>query len=133
MSENFENKVSSQRVVRRGIVPRLTIRVGYGTMSFFLPKQDGTVEYQPYTVKSGVSMAANLRTAFRESDLLKERDDRALLSVVSPVVLVPVDEYMDHQDGFDLVLSIIIPSRVGSMRKRLPMCCPTLMRLLSSA
>ena len=87
---------------RSGIVPRLTIRVGYGTMSFFLPKQDGTVEYQPYTVKSGVSMAANLRTAFRESDLLKERDDRALLSVVSPVVLVPVDEYMDHQDGFDL-------------------------------
>ena len=69
MSENFENKASSQRVVRRGIVPRLTIRVGYGTMSFFLPKTDGTVEYQPYTVKSGVSMAANLRTAFRESEL----------------------------------------------------------------
>jgi hypothetical protein len=101
MSENFENKVSSQRVVRRGIVPRLTIRVGYGTMSFFLPRQDGTVEYQPYTVKSGVSMAANLRTAFRESELLRERDDRAMLSVVSPVVLVPIDEYMD-QENFDL-------------------------------
>ena len=49
MSENFENNVSSQRVVRRGIVPRLTIRVGYGTMSFFLPRTDGTVEYLPYT------------------------------------------------------------------------------------
>ena len=101
MSENFENKASSQRVVRRGIVPRLTIRVGYGTMSFFLPKTDGTVEYQPYTVKSGVSMAANLRTAFRESELLRGRDDRALLSVVSPTVLVPIDEYMD-QENFDV-------------------------------
>jgi hypothetical protein len=101
MSENFENKASSQRGVRRGIVPRLTIRVGYGTMSFFLPKADGTVEYQPYTVKSGVSMAANLRTAFREAELLRGRDDRALLSVVSPTVLVPIDEYMD-QENFDV-------------------------------
>ena len=101
MSENFENKVSSQRVVRRGVVPRLTIRVGYGTMSFFLPRTDGTVEYLPYTVKSGVAMAANLRTAFRELELLRERDDRAMLSVLSPVVLVPIDEYMD-QENFDV-------------------------------
>lgn len=69
-------------------------------MSFCLPNADGTVQFQPYTVKSGVSMAANLRTAFKESEMLSGRDDRALLSVVSPVVLVPVDEYMD-QENFD--------------------------------
>lgn len=101
MSENFGKNITAQPSVRRGIVPRLAIRVGYGTMSFCLPNADGTVEYQPYTVKSGVSMAANLRTAFRESELLRGRDDRALLSVVSPVVLVPIDEYMD-QENFDV-------------------------------
>lgn len=101
MSENFENNISAQRNVRRGIVPRLAIRVGYGTMSFCLPQSDGSVEYQPYTVKSGVSMAANLRTAFREVELLRGRDDRAQLSVVSPTVLVPIDEYMD-QENFDV-------------------------------
>ena len=101
MSENFGKNITAQPSVRRGIVPRLAIRVGYGTMSFCLPNADGTVEYQPYTVKSGVSMAANLRTAFRESELLRGRDDRALLSIVSPVVLVPIDEYMD-QENFDV-------------------------------
>lgn len=101
MSENFGENITAQPSVRRGIVPRLAIRVGYGTMSFCLPNADGTVEYQPYTVKSGVSMAANLRTAFRESELLRGRDDRALLSIVSPVVLVPIDEYMD-QENFDV-------------------------------
>lgn len=101
MSENLGKNISAQPSVRRGIVPRLAIRVGYDTMSFCLPNADGTVEYQPYTVKSGVSMAANLRTAFRESELLRGRDDRAQLSIVSPVVLIPIDEYME-QENFDV-------------------------------
>lgn len=101
MSENLGKNISAQPSVRRGIVPRLAIRVGYDTMSFCLPNADGTVEYQPYTVKSGVSMAANLRTAFHESELLRGRDDRAQLSIVSPVVLIPIDEYMD-QENFDV-------------------------------
>ena len=52
---------------------RLTIRVSKNTLSFSVVDREAEhqVIYEPYTVKSGVSMAANLRQAFKESDLLQ--------------------------------------------------------------
>ena len=49
---------------------RLTIRVSNNTLSFSVVDREAEhqVIYEPYTVKSGVSMAANLRQAFKESD-----------------------------------------------------------------
>lgn len=52
---------------------RLTIRVSKNTLSFSVVDREAEHQliYEPYTVKSGVSIAANLRQAFSESDLLQ--------------------------------------------------------------
>lgn len=52
---------------------RLTIRVSRNTLSFSVVDREAEHQliYEPYTVKSGVSMAANLRQAFKESTLLQ--------------------------------------------------------------
>ena len=69
MNDKNDKQTMQQPVSRRGGTPRLIIRAGNGTLSFLLPHGDGTVDYAPYTVRSGVSMAANLRSAFRDAEL----------------------------------------------------------------
>lgn len=71
---------------------RLTIRIGRGTMSFSQPTEDGLdVVFEPYVVKSGVSMAANLREAFKNSELLLTPKPRVRVVVDSDVLMVPVE------------------------------------------
>lgn len=104
-------------------MPRLTIRVGNRTLSFSAldaGSQAGIV-FEPYTVRSGISMAANLREAFREIDLLRNGWQRAMVLVNSPVLMVPVDEYKDSlkevffkhaitgREG-ETVMSAVLPS-----------------------
>lgn len=74
-----------------GHIERLVIRAGSHSLAFLKPSP----QHYPYAVESGMSVAANLRKAFREEEYLREEDAKALLSVVSPTVLVPIDEYMD--------------------------------------
>jgi hypothetical protein len=69
---------------------RITIRVGQGTLSFSIVGPDGNVVYEPYVVKSGVSMAANLREAFKTSDLL-QLSKRGRVLIDSDVLMVPVE------------------------------------------
>lgn len=101
MIQKNENTPSSPLHGGRGRMSRLVVRVGRDTMSFLLPYEDGRVEYHPYRLRNGVSMAANLRQAFRDEEMLADCGDKALLSVSSPVALVPVDEYMDVEN-YDL-------------------------------
>lgn len=77
--------------------PRLTIRIGNHTLSFSALKSDrrDSIVYEPYTVRSGISMAANLREAFREIDLLNNGWQRAMVLLDSPVLMIPVDEFRD--------------------------------------
>lgn len=89
MNENLHQNSQMMRPV---------IRVGRNTLSFTHVEKDGSVNYAPYTVKSGVSMAANLRTAFRSDISLPGDTKRILLMINSPVVLVPLDEYMDAEN-----------------------------------
>ena len=58
-----------------------------------LVQADGSdqVVYEPYVVKSGVSMAANLREAFKNSDLLLQAPPRVRVLIDSDVMLVPVE------------------------------------------
>ena len=51
---------------------RLTIRVSNQSLSFSVVDREAEhqVIFESYTMKSGVSLAANLRQAFKESDLL---------------------------------------------------------------
>lgn len=76
--------------------PRTIIRLGHETLRFALPTaSDGetTVTIEPWTVKSGMSMAANLREAFLGSDLLAAAGPRGCALVDVPVSVIPIDEY----------------------------------------
>ena len=79
---------------------QLTIRVGRGTLSFSMPNSEGQVAFEPYVVKSGVSMAANLREAFTTMPILQEVPKRARVLIDSDVLMVPVElfEETDMED-----------------------------------
>lgn len=77
---------------------RLTIRVSRGSLSFSAVNVTGSgnnVDFEPYTVKSGMSMAANLREAFKTASLPGMNFRRALVMVDSPVLLVPTDLFRE--------------------------------------
>lgn len=67
---------------------RTIIRIGQQSLLF---GRDG--KFVPYTVKSGMSMAANLREAFRECDILSGYHDRAMVLTDTPTLLIPMEEY----------------------------------------
>ncbi|MBR1485590.1 MAG: DUF3822 family protein [Prevotella sp.] len=75
----------------------LTIRVGRGTLAFALPAKEGNVTFEPYIVKSGVSMAANLREAFKTSQLLTLGATRARVMLESNVLTVPIEKFEETQ------------------------------------
>ena len=75
----------------------MTIRVGRGTLSFCVNNGDGNTDFLPYVVKSGVSMAANLREAFKTSDFLMQLPERATIMVDGDVLLVPISLFDDSQ------------------------------------
>ena len=75
---------------------RITLRIGRNTLAFAMLDDEGNIAYEPYVVKSGVSMAANLREAFKNSDMLPDAPPRARVMIDSPVLLMPV-ELFDEQ------------------------------------
>ena len=77
---------------------RLTIRIGRNTLSFARPTEDGTdVVFEPYVVKSGVSMAANLREAFKTSELLMNHQPRVRVVLDTDVLMMPVECFNEEQ------------------------------------
>jgi hypothetical protein len=73
----------------------MTIRVGRGTLSFYIPNDGADADFFPYVVKSGVSMAANLREAFKTSELLRQASRKVRLLIDSPVLMVPVELFSE--------------------------------------
>lgn len=51
--------------------------------------------YEPYSVKNGISMAANLREALKVLPFGLEHRRRALVLLDTPVVFVPADEFTE--------------------------------------
>lgn len=78
-----------------GRKPRTTIRVGNRSLAFAIadPSLEQLVAFEPYIVKSGVSKAANLRQAFKSSNILLTPNHRALVSIDAKLLIVPIDEY----------------------------------------
>lgn len=103
--------------------PRLTIRIGRHTLSFSAVDANNAngIVFEPYTVRSGISMAANLREAFKEIDLAANGWSRAMVLIDSPVLMMPIDEFRDNlketlyrhaimgHDG-ETVMSVVLPS-----------------------
>jgi hypothetical protein len=115
MEQELTNTVNRRRV---------TIRVCRDALSFAMPQvaDDGTqsILYEPYVVKSGISMAANLREAFKTADLLANDLKRARVLADVPTLMVPVELFEEatmeelyrhayHEQGNDVVLYNVLP------------------------
>jgi hypothetical protein len=75
-----------------------TIRIVKKSLSFAVSDPTDTTEpiiYEPYVVKSGISMAANLREAFKTTDILRKQ--KVQVMVDSKVLLVPVERFVESQ------------------------------------
>lgn len=73
---------------------RLTLRIGRNTLAILSQKEDSdALTYEPVVVKSGISMAANLREAFKNSSLLNQEASRVRVLIDSNVLMVPVEMF----------------------------------------
>ena len=76
---------------------QLTIRVGNKTLSFTITDQvnpESPVQYEPYVVKSGISMAANLREAFKTYSRAFDLPTARVL-ITTPVLMVPIEQFQE--------------------------------------
>lgn len=79
-------------------------------MSFSqVAENEKDVIYEPYVIKSGVSMAANLREALKTADLLLDPPARVRVVLDSDVLMVPV-ELFDEKD-IDKMYSRTFPKK----------------------
>ena len=69
---------------------RLVIRVSNSGLSFSTVDQEGVI-YEPYPLKNGMSVAANMREALRTVPLLKVQYLRVVVLVDSPVLMTPTE------------------------------------------
>ena len=85
----------------------LTLRIGRGTLAFCVQSgEDTAVAYEPYVVRSGVSMAANLREAFKTADLLQPLPppadgtawtaQRVRAAIDADVMMVPIEQFDEN-------------------------------------
>lgn len=77
----------------------MTIRVGKNTLSFStadVTNREQPISYEPYVVKSGISMAANLREAFKTIDIPISGMRRVRVLVDTPVMMVPVEQFSEQ-------------------------------------
>lgn len=95
--------------------PRVTLRISRNNLSFTAIDQVAAdqVIFEPYTVKSGISMAANLREAFRTSELLARNFERAQILIDAPVLLIPVVEY--SEETREMLYMYSFPATAGSV------------------
>jgi len=78
---------------------RLIIRIGKHSLSFATvePAQaEASVTYEPYVVKSGMSMAANLREALKGADLAAQGIRKVQVLIDVPVLMVPVEQFQEQ-------------------------------------
>ena len=103
--------------------PRLVLRISQSGMSFSGAdsRAENQIVYEPFTPKSGISQAANLREAFRSNDLLANDWQRALVVLDTPTLMIPLEEFAEETcevlyhhaitgHDNDIVLDTVLPS-----------------------
>lgn len=95
--------------------PRLLIRISDNNIAFASPvkTEDAPVWYSPYEGNKGISVAANLREAFRTADSTMRRYDRVVLIVDGPLLLIPIEEF--DQQGLAEQFAHVYPNAKGEM------------------
>lgn len=76
---------------------RITIRIGRNSLSFAAQSENGEYVYEPFVLKSGISLAANLRTAFKTSQLLDASSSEARVMVAGPTLMTPVELFNEEE------------------------------------
>ena len=90
---------------------KLLMRLGRGRLdlvSLDTASRERPIDYQPYGVNSGISMAANLREALRTNELLQTAHQRVMVMVSTQALTVPVDLYDETQK--ELLMRHAFPS-----------------------
>ncbi len=88
------------------------IRIGKSTLSFTVldgADKETPVHYEPYTVKGGISMAANLREAFKTTWQTANNDQRLLVLLDTPSMQIPIEQF-EEQDINELYNYTFSPS-----------------------
>lgn len=105
--------ISTAMTEQNSITPlqkRLTIRISSDHLSFSASNASGSdVTYDPYTVKNGISMAANMREALKTSQLLEKEYERVTVMIDSPVLLVPASYFTETEH--EIMYSHSFPSQ----------------------
>lgn len=79
---------------------KLTIRVGKNTLSFStldVTNTEQPIVYEPYALKIGISMAANLREAFKSMDVKALGTRRVRVLIDAPALMVPVEQFSERE------------------------------------
>lgn len=91
--------VTNQPIISTG-KQRLTIRLSRNSLSFSAfttaTEQDNPILFEPYVVKSGISMAANLREALKSAELPTMGIRKARVMVDAPVLMTPVEQFDEN-------------------------------------
>ena len=85
----------------------MTLRISDTSLAFAIADKTAVkgVAYETYTVRSGISIAANLREAFRQSQLLSHPTGRAQVMLSAPTMIVPVEEF--DQANTEVICSVL--------------------------
>ena len=92
---------------------KLIIRIGRNTLSFTLPDpadKEQPLRYEPYVVKGGISMAANLREALKTATLPSADVKRVQVVLDTPSMLVPIEQF-EEENINDLYTYTFAPSQ----------------------
>lgn len=70
---------------------KLTIRISKNSLSFttFDYMAKDSIIYKPYILKSGVSIAANMREAFKSGIIIKEQYQSIQILIDTPILIIP--------------------------------------------
>lgn len=78
---------------------RLVIRISRNSLSFATISNEvnGQITFKPYILNTGISIAANLREAFRTQELLQDTYFRVLIMIDTPALMVPIELFHEEE------------------------------------
>lgn len=97
MEDNTNNSTTTPTET---LQERLIVRVSRYSLSFStvnLNADAASVDFEPYNVRSGISMAANLREAYKTIGKLQKKYAKTMVFIDSPALIVPIDQYNEEE------------------------------------
>ena len=78
---------------------RLVIRISRNSLSFAAVNIEGNgqIDFEPYTLNPGISMAANMREAFRTQPMLQTAYGRVLVMIDTPALMTPIELFHEEE------------------------------------